>query len=191
MPARTLPPAATLKAFPQLLPERCALLDAECEGATLLAEFHGPRVDDIRQAQQSISYALKLNVQFVRSGWMPQNEDGTINARQLDAKLKALREQQQTCTTIEDGSFAVLEETRKDSFGYFGSLSKIRTPVEINYPGHITVGNWVSLGRYGKIVMLPGEVFKSSSEPLIAQHYPELAGAYDFTDCEKDRPAQL
>ncbi|MCG3778467.1 MAG: putative acetyltransferase [Nitrospira sp.] len=191
MPKRTLPPVATLKAFPQLLPERCALLDADQESVILLAEFHGSRVDDIRQAQKHISAMLDLDVQFVRSGWMPLSEGGAVHHEQLTAKIKTLREQQQSCAGIEDGSFAVLPESSKDSFGYFGSFSKIRTPVEINYPSHISVGNWVSLGRYGKIVMLPGKVFDTSSEPYIAQHYPKLAGTYDFTDCEKDRPAQL
>ena len=91
---------------------------------------------------------------------------------------------------IVDGSFSVMPDEQKDAFRHFGLRSKIRTPVELTYPGHITVGDWVSLGRYGKIVMLPEQAFESS-EAMIQQHYPELLSTLDRTIWDVRRPADL
>lgn len=191
--------AAVVAPFSQLRADRAALIfdpTAAASGAQcLIAEYHGARVDDVRQLKADVSCALEraaLSARFelVRAGWLPTTPRGAVDAGKIGVKhrrMVAARRQ----IEILDGSFALLGEPDKDRFAYFGSRSKIRTPVEITYPGHITLGNWVSLGRYGKIVMLPEEAYAETGENLVAQHYPELVGTYDFTNTGKGRDANL
>jgi len=161
----------------------------------VIAEFHGPRVDDVRTVTAEMSDALRQaglspHIELVRAGWLPTNGRGVVDAAKAAGKYRRMRGARRT-TELLDGSFAVLSEKHKDRFGYFGSLSKIRTPVEITYPRHVTLGNWVSLGRYGKIVMLPEEAFAETGEKYVAQHYPELVGTYDFGGAAEGREANL
>jgi acetyltransferase-like isoleucine patch superfamily enzyme len=161
----------------------------------LLAEFHGERVDDVRTLRSDVSAALAelgspAEVELVRAGWLPLGGDGQVIVTEIAARHAAALEAKKR-TMIENGSFATLPESAKDSFRYFGTMSKIRTPCEITYPECITVGNWVSFGRYGKIVMLPEKAFGGACGKLARQQYPELAHTFDFTDWDKDRPADL
>ena len=161
----------------------------------LIAEFHGPRVDDVRALAPQISAILTqagvpCRIELVRAGWLPTTSRGAVDAAKAAAKYRRMRRSRATSELL-NGSFAVLPESDKDRFGYFGSNSKIRTPVEISYPGHVTVGNWVSLGRYGKLVMLPGAAYEDTGEKYVAQHYPELVGTYDFSRAAEGREARL
>ena len=188
----------TVARFGQINPDRMALVRDPDAGAgvawRLLIEFHGPRVDDTRALTDEVTEALQqaglpARAEFVRAGWLP------LTGRGADA-AKAQRQYQRMVRMrdggeILDGSFSLLPDRQKDRFNYFGSVSKIRTPVEIGYPNHINVGNWVSLGRYGKIVMLPSEAYADTGEGLVAQHYPELLGTYDFSGAAQGRTAKL
>ena len=161
----------------------------------LLAEFHGERVDDVRTLRADLSGALNelgtpAEVEIVHSGWLPIGGDGQVVLSEISVRHSAALEAKKR-TIIEDGSFSSLPDSSKDSFRYFGNFSKIRTPCEITYPNNITVGNWVSFGRYGKIVMLPEKVFGGSCGDCATQHYPKLANTFNFTDWEKGRPADL
>jgi len=188
-----------LATFPQVDPVRTALVPdpdrTNGHPMCVIAEFHGPRVDDVRAVAAEMSVALRqaglsARVEFVRAGWLPTNGRGAVDATKASGKYRRMRGMRAT-TELLDGSFAVLSEKQKDLFGYFGSLSKIRTPAEIIYPGYVTLGNWVSLGRYGKIVMLPEEAFAETGEKYVAQHYPELVGSYDFGGAAEGREANL
>ncbi len=191
--------AGVLAPFGQVDVSRVALVpDPDRTGGhamRVIAEFHGPRVDDVREVAAQMGDALRQaglppRVEFVRAGWLPTTGRGAVDATRAAGKYRRMRAARGT-TELLDGSFAVLSEKHKDRFGYFGSLSKIRTPVEVTYPGHITIGNWVSLGRYGKIVMLPGEVYTGADERYVEQHYPELTGTYDFGGAADGREANL
>ncbi|HCN78161.1 MAG TPA: hypothetical protein DIT13_13325 [Verrucomicrobiales bacterium] len=185
--------------FPQLRADRMAWFDEPRENAAparvLFAEFHGGRVDDNRALEAAISGALAemglaADVEIVRAGWLPLRADGRVAHEELGARhAAAVEAKKRAC--IEDGSFAVLPEEMKDCFKRFGTQSKIRTPCEITFPKCVSIGNWVSFGRYGKIVMLPKEAFGGACGVLARRHYPELAEGFDFTGWDDDRPADL
>jgi acetyltransferase-like isoleucine patch superfamily enzyme len=184
-------PPSLLSSFPQLLQERTVILSNDSKNSIIVAEFHGALVDDIRKLRQSLSTLTGLPVVLMREGWLPHNPDGKIDISMAQVKLGELQKRQNSVDSIEDGSFSVIQDTQKDCFEYFGSYSKVRTPVELTYPAHITLGNWVSLGRYGKVVMLPNEVFERGGEELIQQHYPHIAGTFNYSNYKEDRPAKL
>lgn len=172
-----------------------ASISGQTPTPVLLAEFHGERVGDVRSLRADVSAALSelgslAKVELVRAGWLPLGGDGQVVVSEIAARHAAALEAKKH-TMIEDGSFATLPEAAKDSFRYFGTMSKIRTPCEITFPECITVGNWVSFGRYGKIVMLPEKAFGGDCAKLAHLNYPELAHTFDFTNWEKDRPANL
>ncbi len=150
------------------------------ESTLFIAEFKGTKVDEIDGLTREISDYIKsldhndFQIEIVRGGWLPRKKDGTIEIDAAVGKWLAVREARKTEMLL-NGQFGVLPEADKDSFAYFGSHSKIRTPVEISFPRYVKVGNWVSLGRYGKIVMLPTEAF-ADTEKYVKQHYPELVG---------------
>ncbi|HYE86934.1 MAG TPA: acyltransferase [Vicinamibacterales bacterium] len=186
----------TLGRFEQIDATKTALVGSSAHSsdtARLLIEFHGPRVDDTRSLQADVSRALteagvSIEVEFVRAGWLPAARRRVDRAR-AERKYRRMAGVRGSSELL-DGSFSVLSEARKDAFRYFGSSSKIRTPVEISYPGRVSIGNWVSLGRYGKIVMLPAEAC-AGGERLVAQHYPHLAGTFDFASAAAGREANL
>jgi acetyltransferase-like isoleucine patch superfamily enzyme len=60
----------------------------------------------------------------------------------------------------------------------------------LTYADHISLGDWVSLGRYGKIVMLPEQAF-DPHKGMIRQHYPELLATLDPSVWDVRRPADL
>lgn len=193
--------AALAARFPQLDPARCALFDepvADRPGETtpvLLAEFHGTRVDDQRALRRAVEAALAESgppaaVEIVRAGWLPLTPRGEIARDELAARHAAAAQARRRAS-LEVGGFAALDAAEQDTFAYFGTGARIRTPCEITHPSCITVGNWVSLGRYGKIVMLPGRVFAGTTGRLARFHYPELAAGYDFSGQEEGRPADL
>lgn len=161
----------------------------------LLAEFLGDKADDVRLLRADVSRALvelgaPAEVEIVRSGWLPLGGDGRVVLEEISGRHAAAVNAKKR-SLIEDGSFAVLPEEAKDCFRCFGTMSKIRTPCEISFPECISIGNWVSFGRYGKIVMLPKKAFGGACGKLARQHYPELAGSFDFTGWDEDRPADL
>ena len=188
-----------LQEFPQILKDRATVCDcskAKLSGnSVFLAEFHGPRVDDTREISAKLTHAfdkssIPLRVELVRADWLPINKSGVVSRTAATKKyLKMCRERKRTL--IENGTFSVLKEREKDAFSFFGSYSKIRTPVELTYPNHITIGNWVSLGRYGKVAMLPAEVYEQDTGAFAAQHYPELKNTYDFSKKCSGRTADL
>lgn len=190
---------ALARRFPQFREDRLAWFDEPADkGAperVLFAEFHGERVDDNRAlavalADEVRGLGVTAEVEIVRAGWLPLRGDGRVAIEELQARhAAALEAKKRTC--IEDGSFAVLPEPMKDCFKRFGSHSKIRTPCEITFPNCISIGNWVSFGRYGKIVMLPKQAFGGACGVLARRHYPELADGFDFTGWDDNRPADL
>lgn len=193
--------AALAARFTQLDPARCAMFDepaADRPGETtpvLFAEFHGERVDDVRALRRDAEAALAETgpataVEIVRAGWLPRRPDGDVALDALAARHEAAVQARRRAS-LEVGTFAALEEAEQDAFAYFGTGSRIRTPCEITHPSCITVGNWVSLGRYGKIVMLPGRIFAGTAGRLARLHYPELAARYDFSGQAEGRPADL
>lgn len=187
--------------FPQLQACRMAWFMEPAAEATaapepvLLAEFLGDKADDVRLLRTEVSKALvetgaPAAVEIVRSGWLPVSGGGQVVKEEVAARHAAAVAAKKR-TMIEDGSFAVLPEEAKDCFRLFGTMSKIRTPCEISFPECISIGNWVSFGRYGKIVMLPKKAFGGACGKLARQHYPELAHTFDFTGWDEDRPADL
>lgn len=187
--------------FPQLQASRMAWFmepAAEASAApepVLLAEFLGDKADDVRLLRAEVAKALEETgapaaVEIVRSGWLPVSGGGQVVKEEVGGRHAAALAAKKH-TLIEDGSFAVLPEEAKDCFRHFGTLSKIRTPCEISFPECISIGNWVSFGRYGKIVMLPKKAFGGACGRLARQHYPELADTFDFVGWDDDRPADL
>jgi hypothetical protein len=187
--------------FPQFQASRMAWFMEPADEASagpepvLLAEFLGDKADDVRLLRTEVAKALvetgaPAAVEIVRSGWLPVSGGGQVVKEEVAAR-HATAVAAKKRTMIEDGSFAVLPEDAKDCFRHFGTMSKIRTPCEISFPECISIGNWVSFGRYGKIVMLPKKAFGGACGKLARQHYPELADTFDFTGWDEDRPADL
>lgn len=167
--------------FPQIKKEAAFISRLPQKNSTLLvAEFKGTKVDETDKLSHDITDYIKslentdFQIEIVREGWLPRKKDGGVEIDASVGKWLAVQEARKTEMLL-NGQFGLLPETEKDAFAYFGSQSKIRTPVEISFPRHIKIGNWVSLGRYGKIVMLPTESF-ADTEKYVKQHYPELVG---------------
>jgi acetyltransferase-like isoleucine patch superfamily enzyme len=189
----TTPIRDIIERFPDLAAGRSVAVEGDGGATTLLVEFSGPRVSDVPALRAGVASALArtgqtAGIEIVRGDWLPLDPAGRVDDALAQAKYAAMQAKRRI-GLIEDGSFAILPEETKDSFAYFGSHAKIRTPVEIGFPGHITVGNWVSLGRYGKFVLLPNDM--PSTLPYVEQHYPQLAHSFDFSAYDCDRPANL
>jgi acetyltransferase-like isoleucine patch superfamily enzyme len=189
--------AAIAQEFPELDSTRIAICRNESDNAStiLFVEYHGKRASDIRFIHQEFAERLRAvgvttKIEFVRAGWLPLQDFSSVDQANVAARYAKMLEAKKVAA-IEIGDFSFVPEDAFDSFGYFGNFSKIRGPVEITYPNHIKVGNWVSLGRYGKIVMLPDDVFEADEESYLIQHYPELAGTFDFEPYKTGRPANL
>lgn len=187
--------------YPQVRRDRIALFtemnNSNVEPPKVLfIEFHGNRVDDVRNLQQEIQLLVdrsgyNCRIEFVCDGWLPIDSNGNVALFELEARYqRALKAKENK--EILDGSFSTLPDEKKDCFRYFGNESKIRTPCEITYPSYITVGNWVSLGRYGKIIMLPEESYDYRYLKNLSQmHYPDIANSFDYESCAISRPADL
>jgi len=191
MPVNGVLSPEVLDRYPQLLPKRTVVLVTDDGRGFVVAEFHGPRVDDIRPLRRELTSLTGMPIVLVRDGWLPVRSDGAVDTAIALHKLQEMLRRRESVKAIEDGTFSVLPDADKDCFDYFGSFAKLRTPVELTYPAHVTVGNWVSLGRYGKIVMLPGELFEHTGEAFVRQHYPDLVGTFDFNGHADNRPATL
>lgn len=165
----------------RMLARRPSRVEPDCD-VVIIAEFHGAQVTHIREVDARVVGALAergvcAHIEWVRADWLPRAGRNRVDAAAAARKWRALLRAREA-TGIEDGSFAALSEKQKDAFRYFGSWAKIRTPVELTYPRNITIGNWVSLGRYGKLVLLPDEAFARMPQYL-RQHYPEIAPTVD------------
>lgn len=155
------------------------------EKLVILAEFGGPRVtcsEKLRQrvlekVRQRSAWKIDIIVEIVRGGWL-SGADGLVDAAECASRHAKHRQIQGETTQIFNSTFeANITEEEKDAFGYFGAHSKIRTPASIAQPRLVHIGNWVSLGRLGKIFM------QTSFEELkkyLHQHYPSIP--YDIPE---------
>ncbi|MDX6769804.1 MAG: acyltransferase [Elusimicrobiota bacterium] len=156
-------------------PGRAALVEGK-NGPVLLVEFDGVRVGDAEQlAREAQAAAGGHPVEVVRTDWLPWSKKGPQRAacqtkyrRMLD--LRAKTERVDLLNFKND-----VTEAQKDSFGYFGTQSRIMGPFELNAPSRIHLGNWVSFGRYGRVLM--NTDFTKFKERCL-QHYPEVAHDY-------------
>jgi acetyltransferase-like isoleucine patch superfamily enzyme len=149
------------------------------EKLIVLAEFGGPRVtcsERLRdrlteQVRQRSGWKGDIIVEIVRSGWLASGTDAAVDAVECAARLERLNRTRRETTQIFNSTFENnITEAEKDAFGYFGSHAKIRTPASVTNPRLIHLGNWVSFGRMGKILM---QTDFSVLPPLIRQHYPD------------------
>ncbi len=158
-------------------------VDENVRETVLLVEFTGVRVADIDEIRESILAQLKKaavlaipqKIEVVRPNWLCRDNDGKISidkSRKKYRLMKKLRGRDRLWIT--DYGENVSKE-QKDSFAYFGTETKLRTPTNIISPQHIQIGNWVSLGRYGKIIM---QTDFSALKLYAKQHYP--AAKHDF-----------
>ncbi|MFN0075077.1 MAG: acyltransferase [Prosthecobacter sp.] len=155
------------------------LMGSEDEHLVVLAEFGGPRVTDVdnlkSRIQQKITKAGwrgEITIEVLRAGWL-SNSEGPLNAVESAAKHVQMVTRRADTEQIFNSTFEMnITEEEKDTFGYFGSFSKIRTPTSIAHPKLIHIGNWVSLGRFGKIFM---QTSFAELKEYLAQHYPSVA----------------
>lgn len=154
------------------------------EYIVVLAEFGGPRVTDVDQIKAQLHQRLldagcrdRVVIEIVRPGWLA-TDTTILSAEDSAKKYQTLKERRQNTELIFNSTFeANITEEEKDAFGYFGAHSKIRTPASIAQPRLVHIGNWVSLGRLGKIFM------QTSFEELkkyLHQHYPSIP--YDIPE---------
>lgn len=141
------------------------------------------------EGNTSLQMNLKEFIQNLQSTALFQQTSGTTGLRkgillpekcvvkQLDKYIKMI--EKRTVTSVLEYNFNMLGEDRKDCFKYFGHEAKIRSPIEITHPGRIQIGNWVSLGRYGQILM---QTDFSGAKKFIHQHYPEVQMDYSSID---------
>lgn len=151
---------------------------AEANHVVVLAEFGGPRVTDVDRLKARIQTAITeagwqggVTVEILRSGWL-SDENGLLIASAADEKVAQLQARRATTSLIFNSTFELnITEAEKDAFGYFGSLAKIRTPTNVSHPRLIHLGNWVSMGRFGKIYM---QTNFGDLKKYLAQHYPSI-----------------
>jgi len=152
------------------------------EDIVVIAEFAGKQVTDMSAVLDS---CRKLAVQqllvppqrieFVRSGWLIKSSSGKISRVQNREKYLRMCTQRLLKTICVGEYVDDIDEDLKDSFAYFGDSSRIRGPVDLSYPGRVRVGNWVSLGRRGRIVM---QTDTSQLERFGRQHYTDADFEY-------------
>jgi acyl-CoA synthetase (AMP-forming)/AMP-acid ligase II/acetyltransferase-like isoleucine patch superfamily enzyme len=152
------------------------------EDVVIVAEFGGERYSDIDQIKieisTQISRALDVAPQavaVVRPNWLVKSSSGKISRAACKEKFLQLRKKQQISRILVT-EYSGLTEDAKDCFQYFGRDSKIKTPTTITAPGRIKLGNWVSLGMYGKILM---QTDFSTVKRYALQHFPEVAHDYN------------
>lgn len=153
------------------------------EDVVVLAEFGGPRVSDLdavaRSAQDRLSATLGVaaqRVEIVRPNWLVKSSSGKISRAGCRAKYLEMLQRRESPRVFVTGYADTIDDAAKDSFRTFGAESKVRTPTQIHAPGRISVGNWVSIGRHGKILM---QTDFSGSRAMIEQHYPGVAHDFD------------
>jgi acetyltransferase-like isoleucine patch superfamily enzyme len=151
------------------------------EKLVVLAEFGGPRVSCSREVQHRVQALVRAQtdwhgeviVEIVRGGWLSgaEPESAVVDPDEARRRYTRLEMRRRDTTLVFNTTFEMnITEDEKDAFEYFGSLSKIRTPTNVAHPRLIHLGNWVSLGRFGKIYM---QTDFSGLPPLVRQHYPE------------------
>jgi acyl-CoA synthetase (AMP-forming)/AMP-acid ligase II/acetyltransferase-like isoleucine patch superfamily enzyme/acyl carrier protein len=180
---------AALERFPEIKPGRVVAfgLPNEAEGTediVVLAEFGMERVSDNTQLENAIQNHLWESIglavqrtEIVRDNWLVKSSSGKISrSRCRDKFLHTLADRKNTRLVWKKEIEEQLDEPGKECFGRFGAVSRIRTPVYAMEPGKIRIGNWVSLGRYGKILM---QTDFSSHETYARQHYPHINHQFD------------
>lgn len=152
------------------------------EEIVVLAEFDPVRVYDVDHLKRDIAKYLgdRLDlvverIEIVRSQWLVKSSSGKISRKACKEKYEAALVQRQRGELNQYTYELSISEELKDSFAYFGEYSKIRTPVEVTNPGNIQIGNFVSLGRNGKLLILNDF---SIHEKYARQHYPEVNADY-------------
>jgi len=192
---------ATLDGFHGIKPGRVAAFGVpnEVEGTDeiiVLAEFGQTRVNDNRSLASAIQELLLTKfgfavqrVEVVRNNWLVKSSSGKISRQHCRKRYQEVLRRRATTDLLwkKDISDDLAEE-EKDSFATFGADSKIRTPTYVRSPGRIHLGNWVSFGRYGKILM---QTDFSFSEALIKQHYPDVHHEFDAAIFGKRDPVLI
>lgn len=146
--------------------------------AVVLAEFGGPRVTDVDRTRARLRDAItaagwrgEVTIEILREGWL-SDAGAALAPEACDEKYARLQSRRANTPLIFNSTFELnITEEEKDAFGYFGSLAKIRTPTNISHPRLIQIGNWVSLGRFGKIYM---QTAFGDLKKYLAQHYPSV-----------------
>jgi acetyltransferase-like isoleucine patch superfamily enzyme len=112
-------------------------------------------------------------IHLVRPGWLPRAETAARRREQAADRIEAVLRRRERERVIRVGGFQEnLDEDKRDLFGSFGAFSRIRAPTEILGTPSIHLGSWVSLGRYGKILIL--DDFTGAVD-YIAQHHPGVS----------------
>jgi acetyltransferase-like isoleucine patch superfamily enzyme len=140
-------------------------------------EHRGERVGETAESARVIRTRLgalcpdrAVRVEILRPGWLPREGDPQRRRAETVSRLDArahLRASRRALVVGEHGEN--VPAPTLDLFRAFGHASRIRTPVEIHGPGRLSLGSFVSLGRYGKILLL--EDF-SMLPGFVRQHYP-------------------
>lgn len=163
-------------------PGRAALVEGQ-DGPVLLVEFDGVRVNDAREiarraqdAVNGLAAAGAPKVEVVRTDWLPWSKKGPQRAA-AKTKYRRMQDLRRKTDRVDLLNFkSDITESAKDSFGYFGTQSRIMGPFELNAPSRIHLGNWVSFGRYGRVLM--NTDFTKFKERCL-QHYPDVPHDYD------------
>ncbi|MBL8642585.1 MAG: AMP-binding protein [Rhodospirillaceae bacterium] len=153
------------------------------EDVVVLAEFAGLRVSDLdaiaARIQERIAAGTGIAVQKVevlRDNWLVKSSSGKISRASSRAKYLKMLDARTREEIVNVSNENNLTEDEKDAFRTFGSQSKIRAPARIVDPSRISIGNWVSFGRYGKLAIIKD--FRASKD-MIEQHYPGVKYDYD------------
>jgi acyl-CoA synthetase (AMP-forming)/AMP-acid ligase II/acetyltransferase-like isoleucine patch superfamily enzyme/acyl carrier protein len=153
------------------------------EDVVVLAEFGGARVSDLDRiacsAQDRLAATLGVaaqRVEILRPNWLVKSSSGKISRAGCRSKYLEMLQRRESPRVFVTEYADTIDDVAKDSFRTFGAESKVRTPTQIHAPGRISIGNWVSLGRHGKILM---QTDFSGSRKMIEQHYQDVAHAFE------------
>lgn len=149
-------------------------------GVFVIAEVAGQKAGEadgaalaIRRLVHEKMGVVPERVQLVRPGWMPRAGSKAEIRRSVSEKMASSSQRRLLERSIQIGSQQEnLDEASLELFASFGANSRIRTPFEASGPANMHIGSWVSLGRYGKILILDDF---SALPGHIHQHYPEVS----------------
>jgi acyl-CoA synthetase (AMP-forming)/AMP-acid ligase II/acetyltransferase-like isoleucine patch superfamily enzyme len=153
------------------------------EDVVVLAELDISRAADVAAIREAIADELlrqhgvaPQRIELVRPNWLTKSSSGKPSRRHCREKFQRMLESRRSRGVLAHSYSEDLSEGEKDKFAFFGVGSRIMCPTDVQLPGRIEIGNWVALGRHGKILMLDDF---SYVERYARQHFPESRHHFD------------
>jgi len=177
-----------LDGLPGLKPGRVAAFGVfnpheETEDVVVVAEFAADRVNDLDAIARAVRARLAerfdlapQRVEIVRPNWLVKSSSGKISRAGCREKYAGMCRRRRIPEFVSHEYAENIDEEVKDAFRTFGAESRLRTPAMVLAPERISIGNWVGLGRHGRLQM---QTDFSRSVAMIRQHYPDVEMEFD------------